>query len=77
MYVVTEENLREIVDERNLGLCEMTHIRRAYLQSLFAPPVDLGGSGNPQDVVEKYIPNSEKVMGPSTPEYRDHLRFGV
>jgi hypothetical protein len=62
MCPVTEEYLREIVDERNLRLCEMTHIRRAYPQGLFAPPVDLGGSGGPQDVVEKHIPNSEKVM---------------
>lgn len=36
----------------------MTHIRRAYPQSVFAPPVDLGGSGGPQDVVEKDIPSS-------------------
>jgi hypothetical protein len=62
MFPVTEEYLREIVDERNLRLCEMTHIRRAYPQSLFAPPVDLGGSSGPQDVVEKHIPNSENVM---------------
>ena len=38
----------------------MTHIRRAYPQGVFAPPVDLGGSGGPQDVVEKDIPNSRK-----------------
>ena len=60
MHHLTEEYLRKIVDERNLGLCEMTHIRRAYPQGVFAPSVDLGGSGNPQDVVEKYIPSSEK-----------------
>lgn len=64
MRHVTEEYLREIVDERNLGLCEMTHIRRAYFQGVFAPPVNLGGSGGPQDVVEKYIPSSEKSWGP-------------
>jgi hypothetical protein len=64
MHHLTEEYLRKIVDERNLGLCEMTHIRRPYPQGLLAPPVDLGGSGNPQDVVEKYIPNSEKSWDP-------------
>lgn len=64
MYPVNKAYLREIIDERNLGLCEMSHIRRTYPQGLFTPPVDLGGSGGPQDVVEKYIPSSENVMGP-------------
>ena len=64
MYPVTEAYLREIIDERNLRLGEMTHIRRAYPQGLFTPPVDLGGSGGPQDVVEKYVSSSEKVMSP-------------
>ena len=77
MYPVTEVYLREIIDEGNLGLCEMTHIHRAYSQGLLTPLVDLGGSGSPQYIVEKYISSSEKGHGYSTSKHRDNLQCSV
>jgi hypothetical protein len=45
----------EIVDKRDLGLCEMAHIGVADPKRVLAPPVDLRRSRSPEDVVEEYI----------------------
>jgi hypothetical protein len=45
----------EIVDERDLCLCEVAHIRVADPKCVLAPPVDLGRGRSPENVIEKYI----------------------
>ena len=45
----------EIVDEGDLCLCEVTHIRVADLKRMLAPLVDLGRGRSPENIIEQYI----------------------
>ena len=47
--------LGKVVDERDLRLCEMAHIRVADSQCVFAPLVHLGRGRSPEDVIKEYI----------------------
>ena len=47
--------LGKVVDERDLRLREMAHIRVADSQCVFAPLVHLGGGCSPEDVIKEYI----------------------
>jgi hypothetical protein len=42
--------LREVVDESNLRLCHMSHVRIADLQRMSSPPIDLFGSSGPNNI---------------------------
>jgi hypothetical protein len=47
--------LGKVVDERDLRLCEMAHIRVADFKCVFAPLVDLGRGCSPEDVIKEHI----------------------
>ena len=54
--------LGKVVDERDLRLCEMAHIRVADFQCVFAPLVDLGRGCSPEDVVKEYITRQQSSV---------------
>jgi hypothetical protein len=48
-------NLRKIVYESDLGLCEMSHIGGVDLQRVSSPFIDLTRRRSPEDVIKENI----------------------
>ncbi len=47
---------REIVDEWDLGLGQMTHVRVAYLQRVASPTIHLARCRGPKHIIKQDIP---------------------
>src|SRR5882762_1564427 len=48
-------HLREVIDECDLGLCQMTHIRATNVQHFPPPLINLAGGSSPHDIIKQHI----------------------